>query len=195
METETFDIAGLAVFTPARHGDARGWFSESWSAARMAAAGFDLAFVQDNHAYTAEPGTLRGLHLQTAPCAQAKLVRCTAGRVFDVAVDVRPGSPTRGRWRGVELSAENGRQLLAPRGFLHGYLTLSPHAEVQYKVDAPYAPDCDVAVAWDDPDIGVAWPLAEAGVAAPILSAKDAAAPRLRDLQARLSFDAGEMRP
>lgn len=190
MRVEELDLPGLTLITPPRHGDARGWFTETWSAARMAAAGLDAAFIQDNHAWSRDAGVLRGLHLQRPPAAQAKLVRCSAGAIFDVAVDVRRGSPTYGRWRGVRLDAETGAQLLVPRGFLHGYLTLTPGCEVQYKVDGPYAPDTEGAVRWDDPEIGVAWPLAEAGVAAPLLSAKDAAAGGLGDLDSPFVYAA-----
>jgi dTDP-4-dehydrorhamnose 3,5-epimerase len=179
MQIEPFDLPGLALITPARFGDARGWFTESWNGARMAQAGISLSFVQDNHSMSAEAGTLRGLHYQAPPFAQTKLVRCTHGAIWDVAVDVRRGSPSYGHWRGVRLDAETGAQLLAPAGFLHGFLTLTPYAQVQYKVDAGYDAACDGGVAWDDPTLAIDWPLAEAGVAAPILSAKDAAQPAL----------------
>lgn len=182
MNIEWLEIDGLAVVTPSRFGDERGWFSEVWNARDWAEAGLHFEFCQDNHSYSRDPGTLRGLHFQRPPAAQAKLVRCTAGRIFDVAVDIRAGSPTYGQWCAVTLSANDGRQLLVPRGFLHGFLTLTPHSEVQYKVDAYYARECDAAIAWDDPEIGIAWPLAEAGVVRPILSAKDAAAPRLAEV-------------
>ncbi len=127
---------------------------------------------------------LRGLHYQAPPKAQAKLVRCTRGRIWDVAVDLRRGSPGFGRWFGLELSAENGTQLLIPRGFLHGFVTLEPDSEVQYKVDNPYAPDCDGAIAWDDPDLAIDWPVAEA----PVLSPKDAATPRFVDWNSPFSM-------
>jgi dTDP-4-dehydrorhamnose 3,5-epimerase len=182
LQIEPLDIAGLVVLTPRRFTDERGWFTETWSARVLAEAGLRHDFCQDNHSFSRAPGTLRGLHCQRPPFAQAKLVRCTRGRIFDVAVDIRAGSPTYGQWRGVILSSANGRQFLIPRGFLHGFLTLEPDTEVQYKVDAPYACDCDGAVRWDDPALAIAWPLAEAGVAAPRLSARDAAAPLLAEL-------------
>lgn len=190
MKIEKTALEGVLILTPARFGDDRGWFSETWNAARMGQAGLDFAFVQDNHSRSAAVGTLRGLHYQRPPHAQDKLVRCTAGAIFDVAVDIRRGSPTYGQWVGVELSAENGRQLLVPKGFLHGFVTRAPDTEVQYKCTDVYAPDCDGAVRWDDPDIGIDWGLSgglSGGLAggqagAPILSDKDRAAPRLRDL-------------
>jgi dTDP-4-dehydrorhamnose 3,5-epimerase len=189
MEIEELALPGAFVFTPRRFGDERGWFSETWSAARMAEIGLDLAFVQDNHAFSRDAGVLRGLHCQAEPSAQAKLVRCAVGRVFDVIVDARAGSPTFGQWAGVELSAENGKQLLAPRGFLHAYLTLTQGAHFLYKVDGPYAPSAERAVIWNDPAIGIDWPLAEAGVTEPILSGKDAIAPPFADLDAGFRFD------
>lgn len=182
MRIEPLDIAGLVVLTPHRFTDERGWFAETWSARALAQAGLGLDFCQDNQSFSRAAGTLRGLHYQRPPFAQAKLVRCTSGRIFDVAVDIRAGSPSYGRWRAITLSAADGRQFLIPRGFLHGFLTLEPETEVQYKVDAPYARDCDGVVAWNDPTLAIAWPLAEAGVAAPILSARDAAAPLLAEI-------------
>jgi dTDP-4-dehydrorhamnose 3,5-epimerase len=178
MKIEETALQGVLILTPARFGDERGWFSETWNAARMVAAGLDFAFVQDNHSRSAAVGTLRGLHYQRPPHAQDKLVRCTAGAILDVAVDIRRGSATWGKWVGVELSAANGRQLLVPKGFLHGFVTRAPDTEVQYKCTDLYAPDCDGAVRWDDPDIGIDWGLS----GAPVLSAKDAVAPALRDL-------------
>jgi dTDP-4-dehydrorhamnose 3,5-epimerase len=164
-------------------------FSETWSARVWGARGLEIGWCQDNHSLSRAAGVLRGLHYQAPPMAQAKLVRCTAGRIWDVAVDVRRGSPGYGRWFGLELSAENWRQLYLPRGFLHGFLTLAPDTEVQYKTDNPYAPECDGAVRWDDPELAIDWPLAELGGAAPVLSAKDAAAPRLADWKS--PFDHG----
>lgn len=179
MLTEPTDLPGVLILTPARHGDARGWFSETWVRPRLdAAAGRAFDFVQDNQSFSATAFTLRGLHYQRPPRAQAKLVRCTRGRIRDVVVDARAGSPTFGRWTAVELSAADGRQVLVPEGFLHGFVTLEPDCEVQYKCTDTYAPDCDGAVRWDDPDLAVDWGL---GTAAPVVSARDAAAPLWRD--------------
>jgi dTDP-4-dehydrorhamnose 3,5-epimerase len=137
-----------------------------------------LEFVQDNHSYSAAKGVLRGLHYQMAPAAQAKLVRVTRGSIFDVAVDIRAGSPTFGRWTGLVLSAQLGNQIMVPTGFAHGFVTLEEHCEVQYKVTAPYRPDLDRAIRFDDPAIGIEWPVETAGVQ---LSVKDRAAPLLAD--------------
>jgi len=178
---ETTPIPDLLIVRPARHGDARGFFSETWSARAWAAEGLEVDWVQDNHSLSRAAGVLRGLHYQAPPIAQAKLVRCTRGRIWDVAVDARRGSPSFGQWFGLELSPENWAQLYIPRGFLHGFLTLEPDSEVQYKADNPYAPDCDGAVRWNDPDLAIDWPLAGLGPEAPMLSAKDAAAPTLAD--------------
>ncbi len=180
MQVETTKLDGVLVLTPRRFGDARGWFSEVWNKATLAKAGIDYDFVQDNHSMSAAAGTVRGLHFQSPPHAQAKLVRCGRGRVFDVAVDIRVGSPTYGQWMGEELSAENGRQLLIPAGFLHGFATREPHSELLYKCTDIYAPDCDGAVRFDDPDIGIDWGI---GTAAAILSEKDMKAPNLKDLR------------
>ena len=177
MQIEQTPLPDVLIVTPRRFGDARGWFSETWNAARMAEAGLDLPWVQDNHSLSAAKGTLRGLHFQSPPRAQDKLVRCTAGAILDVAVDIRTGSPNYGRWVGVKLSAENGRQLFVPKGFLHGFLTLTDGAEVQYKCTDIYSLDHDGAVRWDDPALGIDW-----GIATPILSDKDARAPLLADI-------------
>lgn len=177
MQIEELALAGVKLIKPARFGDNRGWFSETWNATRMREAGLDLDFVQDNHSFSAAPFTLRGLHYQRPPHAQDKLVRCTRGRIFDVAVDIRKGSETYGKWVGAELTAEGGEQLLVPKGFLHGFLTLVPDCEVQYKCTDLYAPDCDGGIRWDCPTIGITWPLPE-GVT-PQLSAKDTVAPLL----------------
>ena len=185
MKLEQTALPGVVILTPARFGDDRGWFSETWNAARLAEAGLDLAFVQDNHSMSAAVGTVRGLHYQAPPRAQDKLVRCSRGAILDVAVDIRRGSPTYGRWIGVELSAQNGRQLLVPKGFLHGFVTRAPDTEVQYKCTDTYAPDCDGAVRWDDPDLGIDWGLQGA---APVLSDKDKKAPYLRDFTTPFEF-------
>lgn len=177
-------LDGVVVITPRRFGDDRGWFSETWNAKAMAEAGIDCTFVQDNHSFSAAKGTLRGLHYQRAPHAQDKLVRATRGVILDVAVDVRLGSPTFGQHVAVELSAENGKQLFIPKGFLHGFVTLTADCEVQYKCTDFYAPDCDGSVAWDS--LGIDW-----GVSAPVLSAKDLAAPAFADWQS--PFKMGEM--
>jgi dTDP-4-dehydrorhamnose 3,5-epimerase len=177
MQIEQTALEGVVILTPQRHGDARGFFSESWNRARMAAAGLHFDFVQDNHSVSATVGTLRGLHYQSPPHAQAKLVRCGRGALWDVAVDFRAGSSTFGQWIGVDLTSENGRQLLIPAGFLHGFVTRAPDTEIIYKCTDYYAPDCDGAVAWDDPDIGIDW-----GVDKPVLSDKDAKAPKLADV-------------
>ncbi|MGM0660511.1 MAG: dTDP-4-dehydrorhamnose 3,5-epimerase [Pseudomonadota bacterium] len=180
VQVLTTELPDVMIIEPPRFGDSRGFFSESWNRRRMAEAGIDIDFVQDNHSMSYQPGTLRGLHFQTPPHAQAKLVRCGRGRLYDVAVDIRQGSPTYGAWTGTELSFENGRQLLVPKGFLHGFVTRDPDTEIIYKCSDYYAPDCDAGVRFDDPDIGIDWDLD----ADPVLSEKDAAAPRLRDLPA-----------
>lgn len=163
-------IAGLIEVTPDRHGDSRGYFSEVYNKALWRDGGVDADFVQDNHSLSREAGTLRGLHLQTPPMAQAKLVRVARGRVFDVAVDVRAGSPTFRHWVGIELNAEKGNQLYIPAGFAHGFLTLEPDTEFLYKVSAPYSRAHDRSIRFDDPAIGIDWPI-EINVDA--LSAKD----------------------
>ena len=175
-------LPGVVIIEPQVFGDARGWFMESWSAKKMEDGGIHVAFVQDNHSFSAQKGTLRGLHYQLNPMAQAKLLRASRGAIFDVAVDIRRGSPTYAQWVGVELSAENYRQLFIPRGFAHGFITLTDNVEVQYKADNLYAPDCDGNIRWDDPAIGVAWPLTPT-----VLSEKDAAAPLLAE-RSELNF-------
>lgn len=177
MHIEPTALPEVLVLTLRRFGDARGWFTESWNAARMAEAGLDLPFVQDNHSFSAAKGTLRGLHYQSPPRAQDKLVRCTRGAILDVAVDIRSGSPTYGQHVAVELTPENGRQLLVPKGFLHGFVTLTADTEVQYKCTDLYAPENDGAVRWDDPTICIDW-----GTTTPVLSDKDAKAPLLSDI-------------
>ena len=171
-------IPEVLLITPKRHGDERGWFAETWSRRALAGAGVEADFVQDNQAFNAKKGTLRGLHFQTAPHPQAKLVRVLKGAILDVAVDVRLGSATYGRYVSAELTAEGGEQLFVPRGFAHGYCTLTDDCELFYKVDGLYAPQTEGGVAWDDPDLGILWPLD----GDPVLSDKDKVLPKLRDL-------------
>ena len=182
MQIEETALPGVMILTPARFGDARGFFSESWNARRMAEAGLDLDFVQDNHSLSETPGTLRGLHYQSPPHAQAKLVRCGRGALYDVAVDIRRGSPTYGHWVGVDLSFDNGRQLLVPAGFLHGFVTRTPMTEVIYKCSDFYAPECDGAVAWDS--CGIDW-----GLTDPLLSEKDAGAVPLAAFESPFTWE------
>ena len=177
MQVEETALPEVKILTPRRFGDARGFFAETWNRRALAEAGIDADFVQDNHSLSAAAGTLRGLHFQAPPHAQGKLVRCGRGRLFDVAVDARRGSPTYGRWAGVELSAENGRQVWIPPGFLHGFLTLEDDTEVVYKCTDYYAPAADGAVRWDS--CGIDWPLS----GTPILSDKDAAAPPFAEFE------------
>lgn len=179
----------LLVICPRRFEDARGWFSETWSRSRFQAAGLDLDFCQDNHSLSRQVGTLRGMHFQTAPFAQTKLVRCLRGRVFDVVVDLRRGSPTFGQWRGLELSAQNGKQLLIPAGFAHGFQTLEPDCEIAYKVDAPYSAENDSGFAWDDPVVSIAWPQR----VNPVLSDKDRTLSPLAALTIDFPYDGQPM--
>ena len=172
-------LEGVLILTPKRIADDRGWFCETWNAAQLATVGLDLVFVQDNHSMSVAASTQRGLHFQRPPHAQDKLVRCSCGAVFDVAVDIRRGSPTYGRWIGVELTAANGKQLLVPKGFLHGFITRAPNTEVQYKCTDRYIPECEGAIRWDDPTLAIDWGL----IIAPNLSVKDAAAPLLSDFE------------
>jgi len=180
MQIQDTPLAGVKVITPKKFGDHRGFFSEVYNEATWRAASLDFRFVQDNHSRSAAAGTIRGLHFQIAPHAQAKLVRVVRGRVLDVAVDLRRSSPTFGRHFAVELSADNWAQLLVPAGFAHGLCTLTDDAEVLYKVSAFYSAAHDRGLAWDDPDLAIAWPIvAESAV----LSDKDRRWPRLRDLK------------
>ena len=186
MQIEQTPLLGVLILTPARFGDHRGFFSESYSARALAEHGITTEFVQDNHSLSMTRGTIRGLHYQAPPHAQAKLVRCGRGALFDVAVDIRKGSPTCGQWFGVELSFENGKQLLVPAGFAHGFVTRSPETEIIYKCSDYYAQETEGAVAWDDPDIGIVWGL---GDTAPVLSDKDAQAGSLAGLETPFTFE------
>lgn len=172
------DIEGPLIIEPQVFGDDRGFFMESWNAGKFAAAGLDIAFVQDNHSLS-QKGVLRGMHFQK-PGAQGKLVRVIAGAVYDVAVDMRQSSQNFGQWTGVELNARNKRMFWVPRGFAHGFLTLEDDTEFLYKCDAPYAPDDEHSLAWDDPDVGIDWPLDGLDIQ---LSAKDRAGKRLAELE------------
>jgi len=172
-------LAEVKILVPARFGDARGYFSETYNKATLAKFGIDVDFIQDNHSLSRPVGTLRGLHFQRKPYAQTKLVRVLRGAIFDVAVDIRHGSPSFGQIATATLSAENGWQLFVPAGFAHAFVTLEPDTEVAYKVDNYYAPDCDGGIIWNDKTIGIEWPLPAGG---PILSGKDAALPRLAEL-------------
>ncbi len=169
-------LPGVYILEPQVFGDHRGWFMESWSVKNLSDLGIDVNFVQDNQSFTAAKGTLRGIHYQQNPMAQAKLVRVIKGSVLDVAVDLRKGSPTYKKWVSVELSADNKRQLFIPQGFGHGFVTLTDDVEFVYKCDNLYSKDCDRGIRFDDPDIGVDW-----GVSDPVLSAKDTASPFLKD--------------
>lgn len=170
------EIEDVLIIEPKVFGDHRGWFTESYSKDKFKEFGVDIDFIQDNHSFSAQKGTLRGLHFQLNPKEQTKLVRCTKGKILDVAVDLREGSPTYKEWVAVELTDENKRQLLIPKGFAHGFLTLTDDVEVQYKVDEYYSPENDRSVRFDDPEIGVVW-----GVDSPILSGKDLNAPILKE--------------
>lgn len=187
MQIDETPLSGVLILTPRRFGDARGWFSEVWNQQTLAAAGIHTVFVQDNHSYSRDVGTVRGLHFQSPPHAQAKLVRCGRGCVFDVAVDIRVGSPTFGKWFGIELSAENGRQLLIPAGFLHGFVTRAPDSELLYKCSDIYAPACDGAVRFDDPDLRIDWGIDPATA---ILSDKDRAAPFMAQFSSPFTSEA-----
>lgn len=180
--TETI-IDGVVILEPPVFGDHRGFFMESWNKSRMEKAGLFYDFVQDNHSSSTVKGTLRGIHFQKGKMSQAKLVRCVRGAVLDVAVDLRKNSPTYKKWVAVELSEENKKQLLIPRGFGHAFLTLTDHVEFMYKADNYYAPEADAGIRWNDPDINVNW-----GIDNPILSEKDTNNPLLRDIEEELSF-------
>lgn len=183
------DISDILVISPRRFGDDRGFFCETWNAGELANYGITTTFVQDNQSLSSAVGTIRGLHYQSPPHAQDKLVRCGRGALLDVAVDIRNGSPTYGEWVGVELSAENGRQLLVPKGFLHGFVTLEPDTEILYKCSDYYTPECDGAIRFDDPDIGIDW-----GISADqaVLSEKDATAAYLKDFNSPFTYEAAK---
>lgn len=177
------DIEGVVIVELKVFGDNRGWFTETYSKEKFCKLGIDVEFIQDNHSFSAQKGVLRGLHFQLPPMAQTKLVRCTRGEILDVAVDIRKGSPTYKKWVAVKLTEENKRQLLVPKGFAHGFVTLTDNVEVHYKVDEYYSPENDRGIRYDDPDINVDW-----GVKDPILSEKDLKAPLLDDSDADFKY-------
>jgi dTDP-4-dehydrorhamnose 3,5-epimerase len=179
LEVRPLALPGVFEVRPVRHLDERGFFSEVWREDLLAQAGIDAHFVQDNHSYSRLRGVLRGLHFQLAPSAQAKLVRVSRGSIFDVAVDIRPGSPTFRQWVGLVISAEAWNQVFIPEGFAHGFLTLEDDCEVLYKATAPYAAERDRVIRFDDPEIAVDWPMIAEEL---IISGKDRAAPLLRDV-------------
>ena len=186
MQVNDLGLGGVLEIIPKKLGDARGFFSETYQRQRFSEAGVPHDWCQDNQSYSADKGVLRGLHFQVAPFAQDKLIRVLRGSIFDVAIDIRQGSPTFSKWVSCVLSASTFNQLLIPKGFAHGFLTLEPDVEVLYKVTAPYSPQCDRGIAWNDPDIGIVWPL-EPGQQ-PVLSGKDASAPRLAEAASSISF-------
>ena len=179
MQVEHLNIPEVRLLSPRKHGDRRGFFSETYNRKALAVIGIDTDFVQDNHSYSADKGTVRGLHFQTPPFAQDKLVRVVRGSVFDIAVDLRQGSPTYGRHVSAVLSAQAWNQILVPIGFAHGFMTLEPDTEVIYKVSNYYAPDHDKGLLWNDPALGINWPLADDEA---VLSDKDSKLPRLAEL-------------
>lgn len=187
LDVRPLGLDGVVEIKPKQFGDERGFFSETYHADAMKAVGIDIAFVQDNHSLSVEKGVLRGIHFQTPPFAQDKLVRVVRGSVFDVIVDFRQGSPTFGQWVGVEISAEKWNQVLIPKGFGHGFLTLEPNTEFLYKVSNFYSKDCDRSVRFDDPAIGIEWPLPHDCL---ILSDKDKNAPLLADTDTGFSYEA-----
>lgn len=186
MQLKHLDIADVVEIMPVRHGDERGYFTETfrddWFTSNVA----DVAFVQENQSLSRNPGVLRGLHFQTAPSAQGKLVRCISGAIFDVAVDIRQGSPSFGKWVSATLTADQGNQLWVPTGFLHGFCTLTPDTMVAYKVTSYYDRSCDKGVSWNDPDIGIIWP----DIVDPaLLSPKDGQQPRLAELPSYFHYE------
>ena len=182
----------VTLIRPRRFGDERGWFMETYARERYAALGIDCGFVQDNHSMSRDTGTLRGLHWQAPPHGQAKLVRCVRGAIWDVAVDARRGSPTFGQWVAAELSADNGHQLFVPVGFAHGFVTLQPDTEVEYKVSGLYAPQAEGGVIWNDPGLALPWPL---DGREPTLSAKDVVLPLLNEADSPFDYDGRPLEP
>jgi len=187
MFAEELALPGVFLFSPKRHGDNRGFFSETFNARQFAEFVPGVQFVQDNHSMSRDIGVIRGLHFQTPPHTQGKLVRVPRGRVLDVVVDLRVGSPTYGEHISVELSADNWQQLWVPPGLAHAFCTLEPDTEFCYKVTDYYAPDCDAGIAFDDPDLGIDWQI---DLGAATLSEKDRKLPRLKDFTSPFVFEA-----
>jgi len=185
MEITELEIPDVKVLASKKFGDHRGFFSETYNKRILAERGITMDFVQDNHSFSADPGTIRGLHFQTPPHAQDKLVRVAQGSVLDVAVDIRRGSPTYGKFVSTVISAEAWNQILVPIGFAHGLCTLEPDTVVIYKVSNYYAPDHDLGLLWNDPDLGIDWPVGEDGAK---LSDKDRGQPRLRDFDSPFAY-------
>jgi dTDP-4-dehydrorhamnose 3,5-epimerase len=185
LEVRRLAIPDVLEIKPRKFGDARGFFSETWSVAGMKSAGLHFEFVQDNHSFSAARGVLRGLHFQLPPLAQDKLVRVSRGSIYDVAVDIRRGSPTYGRWVGLTVSAEVWNQILVPKGFAHGFVTLENNTEVQYKVTAPYSPEHERAIHYDDPDLAIDWPITTSEIQ---LSEKDRDAPSFAELNTEFTY-------
>lgn len=185
MEVEKLEIPEIRILTPKKFGDHRGFFSETYNKRALADQGIEIDFVQDNHSFSAERGTIRGLHFQTPPYAQDKLVRVAKGSVLDVAVDIRRGSPTYGKFVSAVISAEAWNQILVPIGFAHGLCTLEPDTVVIYKVSNYYAPDHDLGLLWNDPEIGIDWPVGEDDAK---LSDKDRRQPRLRAFDSPFAY-------
>lgn len=185
MEITDTKLTGCKIITPKKFTDNRGYFTESWNKVSMAAAGIKVDFVQDNHSFSADKRTVRGLHYQAPPHAQDKLVRAAIGSILDVVVDVRIGSPTYGQWVAELLSEENGRQLLVPKGFLHGFITCEDNVHIIYKCSDIYAPEADASVRFDDPDIGIDWQYDGEAT----LSDKDAKAPSFKDFKSPFIFE------
>ncbi|MDF9824992.1 dTDP-4-dehydrorhamnose 3,5-epimerase [Breznakia sp. PF5-3] len=188
MKVIKTDLPEVLIVEPDCFGDHRGWFMETYSATKFSDLGIKNDFVQDNHSMSQKRGTLRGLHFQNNPHAQAKLVRCTRGKVVDVAVDIRKGSPTYKQWVSVELSDENKKMLFIPKGFAHGFLCLSDDVEFQYKVDSEYSKECDRGIRYDDPSIGVDWGQLLNGIE-PILSEKDISGPTLEESDCNFIYE------
>lgn len=186
------ELTSVVLIKAPRFGDARGWFSETFSEKRAELAGISSRFVQDNQSFSAAVGTVRGLHFQRSPHPQAKLVRCVRGSIMDYAVDLRRGSPTYAKWVGARLTAEGGEQLYVPIGFAHGFVTLEPDVEVAYKVTDFYAPECDGGIVWNDPTIGIEWPLPDGGA---VLSDKDRILPTMAGFDSPFEYDGVPLQP